>query len=169
MRGAVPEPLPLRLARGAIGGLVAGLIFMGATMWFSSSVGNPSDGPLMMISTILKGDGAMSAGTASAELGWIVHSVLSVGFGIAFSLLAPLFRTNGTIAIAGAAFGALLYLLNFQVISPIALPIFSMANQPFEAAIHVVFGLLLSLVFFGSGVRRGDPIVAFGRDLATSS
>jgi uncharacterized membrane protein YagU involved in acid resistance len=162
---AVPEALSLRLVRGAIVGLVAGLIFMAATMWFSSSLGDPRDGPLMMISTIVLGIDAISAGTASAEIGWVVHSLLSIGFGIGFSLTAPLFRTNGTIALAGAAFGGLLYLVNFKVISPIALPIFAMANQPFEAAIHVVFGLLLSLAFFGSGVRRADPIVALGRDL----
>lgn len=169
MSGGTPEALPIRLVRGAIGGLVAGFVFMMITRWFASSVGDPSDGPLMMISTILKGEDAMAAGTASASLGWIVHSVLSMGFGAAFALIAPMFRTNGSISLAGAVYGLALYLVNFKLISPAVFPIFEMANQPFEVAIHIVFGTLLSFAFFGSGVRRGEPVLALSRPSAATS
>jgi hypothetical protein len=37
---------------------------------------------------------------------------------------------------------------------------FKMANQPFEVLVHIVFGLLLSLFFFSSGVRRDEPPLA---------
>lgn len=57
------------LARGAIGGLLAGAVFMAVSMWFATSVGDPAMGPLLMISTILKGDAAMTNGTASAGVG----------------------------------------------------------------------------------------------------
>ncbi len=53
-------------------------------------------------------------------------------------------------ALAGTIYGALLYVVNFLVIAPLAFPIFEMANQPFELVVHVVFGTVLSLAFFGS-------------------
>ena len=163
-----PEVLARRLVRGAVGGLLAGLVFIFITRWFASSVGDPSDGPLMMISTLLKGDGSMAAGTASASLGWGIHFGLSAAFGIVFALMAPFFRTNGTVAIAGVLYGGLLYLVNFKILAPIAFPIFKLANQPFEVVVHIVFGFLLALAFFGTGVRRHDPIIATGKSVGVS-
>lgn len=154
------EPIGARMLRGVLGGAVSGLIFMLVTMWFADSLGDSPSGPLMMISTIVKGEAAMANGTADPAVGWLVHGALSVVFGILFALVAPLFRTNGTVALAGIVYGALLYVLNFLVLAPIAFPIFKMANQPFELAIHIVFGALLSLAFFGSGVRASEPVIA---------
>lgn len=168
MSVAQPEAPAKRLARGAVGGLLTGVVFILITRWFASSVGDPIDGPLMMISTLLRGDAAMAAGTTSVSLGWGVHLALSVGFGIAFALVAPVFKTNGTVAIAGAVYGGLLYVVNFMILAPIAFPIFKMANQPFEVVVHIVFGFLLALAFFGSGVRRNEPIIAT-RKLAGAS
>lgn len=158
------ETLAQRILRGAVGGAIAGGVFIAITSWFSQSLGDPADGPLMMISTIVKGDGAMEAGTASVPLGWVVHAVLSVAFGVAFGVISPWFKTNGTVALAGIAYGSALYVLNFLIISPLAFPIFKMANQPFELIVHVVFGVLLSLAFFGSGVRGREPFLAVRAD-----
>jgi uncharacterized membrane protein YagU involved in acid resistance len=129
-------------------------------MWFARSLGDPSNGPLMMISTIVKGDEAMEAGTASAGVGWAVHGALSIAFGVAFGLVTPWLKTNGTVALAGIIYGALLYVLNFLVLAPLAFPVLEMANQPFELAVHVVFGAILALAFFGSGVRRNEAPIA---------
>jgi uncharacterized membrane protein YagU involved in acid resistance len=157
------EPVGGRLVRGAVGGVAAGLVFAAVTMWFADSTGGKAEMPLRMISTIVKGDQAMAAGTTSPALGAVVHLVLSVLFGIVFALAVPRFRTNGTVALAGTAYGLLLYVLNFLVLTPLVFTTFRMANQPFEVFAHLVFGTLLSFAFFGSGVRRGEPTLAIQR------
>jgi len=154
------EPLAGRVVRGAVGGVVSGAVFIVATMWYVASTGGPAVMPLRMISTVVLGDAAMGKGTTSPALGAIVHIVLSAAFGVAFGLVVRWLRTNGTVALAGVLYGLLLYLVNFQVLARLLFTTFKMANQPFEVVVHVVFGTLLSFVFFGSGVRRGEPPVA---------
>ena len=146
----IEEPLVRRLVRGAVGGVAAGIVFVGVTMWFAESTGGKAEMPLRMISTIVKGDQAMAAGTTSVALGAVVHLVLSALFGMAFAL-------------AGTAYGLLLYVVNFLVLTPLVFTTFGMANQPFEVVAHLVFGTLLSFAFFGSGVRRGEPVLAIQR------
>lgn len=142
------DPLLTRLARGAVGGLIAALLFVLVTMWFASKVDGAAEMPLRMMSTIAKGDGAMADGTSSVGLGWGVHLVLSVLFGLLFALITPLLRTNGTVALAGIVYGGLLYVVNFLILAPLIFTTFEMANQPFEVVVHLVFGSLLSLAFF---------------------
>jgi uncharacterized membrane protein YagU involved in acid resistance len=161
-RNRVEEPLAARLLRGAVGGVLAGLVFVGVTMWFAHSTGGKPEMPLRMISTIVKGDAAMAAGTTSPALGAVVHVLLSALFGMVFALAVPLFRTNGTVALAGTVYGLLLYVVNFLVLTPLAFTTFRMANQPFEVFAHLAFGTLLSFAFFGSGARRDDPVLALG-------
>jgi hypothetical protein len=48
-------------------------------------------------------------------------------------------------------------------LTPLVFTTFRMANQPFEVFAHLVFGTLLSFAFFGSGVRRGEPVLAIRR------
>lgn len=136
------------LVRGAVGGIVAGAVFLTVTMWFATSVGDPAKGPLLMISTIVKGDDAMMTGSASAGVGLAVHVGLSALFGVVFALLASRLKSNGALAFAGTLYGAALYLVNFKILSPIAFPVFEMANQPFELVVHLVFGTLLALALF---------------------
>lgn len=153
-------PLAGRLLRGAIGGVVAGMVFAGVTMWFAQSTGESAVMPLHMISTVVQGDEALQAGTTNPALGAALHVLLSALFGIVFALAAPRFRTNGTVAIAGTLYGLLLYVVNFVILAPLAFSVFQGANQPFEVLAHLVFGTLLSFAFFGSGVRRGEPVFA---------
>jgi uncharacterized membrane protein YagU involved in acid resistance len=136
------------LVRGALGGIAAGGAFLTLTMWFATSVGDPAKAPLLMISTIVKGDDAMMNGSASLSVGLAVHVGLSAVFGLVFAALAKRVKTNGALAIAGALYGAALYLLNFKVLTPLAFPVFKMANQPFELVVHLVFGSLLSFAHF---------------------
>ena len=158
---------PVWLARGALGGLAAGAAFIAVTMWFATSVGDPAKGPLLMISTIVKGDAAMANGTASAGVGLAVHAALSALFGVAFAVLASRLRTNGALAVTGTAYGAALYLLNFKVFAPAAFPVLEMANQPFELVVHVVFGTLLSLALFRPA-GHGQP-AAHGAQRASAT
>jgi uncharacterized membrane protein YagU involved in acid resistance len=157
------EQLGRRLVRGAVGGVAAGMVFVAVTMWFADSTGGTADMPLRMISTIVKGDAAMAAGTTSPALGVAVHLALSALFGMVFALVVPRLRTNGTVAVAGTAYGLLLYVVNFLLLAPLAFTTFQAANQPFEVFAHLVFGTLLSFAFFGSGARRGEPVLAVGR------
>lgn len=139
--------------RGVLGGIGAGALFLAVTMWFATSVGDPAKGPLLMMSTILKGDEAMMAGNASVGIGLAVHLVLSSAFGLFFAALASRLKTPGAVVAAGAAYGAALYLVNFKVLSPTLFTTFEMANQPFELVVHVAFGLLLSLAFLVPATR----------------
>ena len=159
-RTSAEERLAARLLRGAVGGILAGMVFAVVTMWFTASTAGKADMPLRMISTVVKGDQAMAAGTTSVGLGLVVHVVLSALFGMVFALVVPRFGTNGTIALAGTVYGALLYVVNFLVLAPLAFTVFRAANQPFELFAHVVFGTLLSFAFFSSGARRGEPVLA---------
>ncbi|MDQ3569078.1 MAG: hypothetical protein M3396_00325 [Actinomycetota bacterium] len=145
------------LIRGGLGGIGAGGVFVALTMWFATSVGDPAKGPLLMISTIVKGDDAMANGTASVGVGLALHLGLSALFGLVFAVLASRLRTNGSLATAGALYGAGLYLLNFKVLTPLAFPVFKMANQPFELVVHVVFGTLLSFALFHVSVFHRAP------------
>jgi uncharacterized membrane protein YagU involved in acid resistance len=162
MRTAPRRELGTTLLRGALGGLVAGAVFIGLTMWFAASMGNPATQPFLLISTILLGAEAMMTGAASVWLGVVVHAVLSIVFGIVFALVAPAFGTNGTAALAGGLYGLLLYVVNFVVLGMTVLPQFQMPNQPFELVVHVVFGHLLALFLYSVGVRRGERFLAVG-------
>src|ERR671922_1790038 len=127
-RSKIEEPLGRRLVRGAVGGVAAGLVFVAVTMWFAHSTGGKAEMPLRMISTIVKGDQAMAAGTTSPALGGVVHVVLSALFGMVFALAVPRFRTNGTVALAGTAYGVALYVVNFLLLAPLAFTTFLDAN-----------------------------------------
>ena len=161
--GGTEEPLVGRLLRGAVGGVLAGVVFAGVTMWFAHSTGGKADMPLAMMATIVQGDAAMAAGTASPTVGVLVHLALSALFGAVFALAVPRLRTNGTVAVAGTAYGLLLYLVNFLVLTPLLFTTFQAANQPFELFAHLVFGTLLSFAFFGTGARRSEPVLALQR------
>jgi hypothetical protein len=145
---------------GAVGGLLAGAAFLVLNMWFATSMNQPAKMPLLMMSTILLGNDAIKDGTATVGVGLLVHGVLSIAFGVAFAVVASRLRTNGSLALAGTIFGIVLYLVNFKIFAPAAFTVFEDANQPFEFATHVVFGLGVALAFFSSGTRRGEPVVA---------
>jgi uncharacterized membrane protein YagU involved in acid resistance len=148
------------LIRGGLGGLVSGILFAVATMWFVTTLDMPAKTPLLMISTIVLGDEAMATGEASVPVGLVVHLVLSALFGVVFAALVSRLRTNGAVALAGLVYGALLYLLNFQILARLAFETFKMANQPFELVVHIVFGALLALALYNTGARRGEPLLA---------
>ncbi len=161
---ATSDALTMRLLRGAIGGVGAGLLFIWATMWFASEMPDgKSEMPLRMISTILKGDGAMMEGTTSVGQGWAIHLVLSAAFGITFALLTPMMKTNGTVLLAGTMYGAMLYVVNFLILAPLAFTTFEDANQPFELVVHIVFGTVMAMAFLSSGPRRNEPVCAMDK------
>jgi hypothetical protein len=159
-RSGGEEPLAVRLLRGAVGGVLSGMVFAAVAMWDAHSTGGNASVPLHMISTIVKGNEAMLRGTSSTGVGLAIHAALSLLYGALFGLAVPRFRTNGTVAIVGTVYGALLFVVNFLYIVPVAFYAFDKANYPFELFAHLVYGMLLSFAFFGSGIRRGEPAIA---------
>lgn len=150
-----------RLLLGAVGGFIAGVVFIAINSWFVSTQGRPALAPFKLISSIVLGRDALMEGTASVPVGMVVHSVLSILFGVVFALIAPLFRSNGTVALGGVVYGGLLYFVNFLVLGQTVFPQFmQQTNQPFEVAVHLVFGYLLALSFYSSGARREEPFLA---------
>lgn len=142
------------LTRGAVGGVLAGAAFLVLNMWYATSTDMPTKMPIRMMSTIVQGDSAMMDGSASVGVGLVVHAVLSIVFGLTFAVAATRLRTNGSVALMGATFGLALYLVNFKVFAPIAFETFEDANQPFELAAHIVFGVIVAAALFSSGARR---------------
>ena len=83
------------LVRGAVAGLVAGAVFIGFEMWFATSLGEPAQAPLEMISLVASTAGIEPRGLTPASTGWIIHGLLSAGFGATFSFFATYLRTSG--------------------------------------------------------------------------
>lgn len=156
-----------RLVRGGISGIVAGVLFIALNAWYVASQGQPPVRPLGLISSIILGADAVPQDVNPA-LGAAVHLVLSAAYGIVFALFVPLFKTNGTVALAGGAYGIALFAINFLVLAQTLLPQFQAPNLPVEFMAHALFGLALSFGFYSSGVRRDEPPIAVG-STATSS
>lgn len=143
------------LVRGAVGGLLAGVVFIAITMWFSVSNGNPALMPFLLISTEILGPSAVQQGDANASLGMLIHAVQSIGFGIVFAFLVRSLRDNGKIAIAGTVYGLAVFFFTFVILAQLVpwFRAFQNANYPFEFFAHMVYGTLLSFAFFGSAER----------------
>ncbi|WP_026533785.1 hypothetical protein [Arthrobacter sp. H14] len=140
--------------RGAMGGIFGGAVFIGVTMWFAATQGNPPAAPFGLISSIVLGADSLTAGAASVPLGVLIHTINSLIFGIILGLIAARLPSNISIAVAGLVYGLLLYLMNFQLIGRFIFPQFQMPNQPFEVLAHLVFGALAVLFLFH---RPRDP------------
>jgi hypothetical protein len=134
-----------RLARGVVAGVAAGLLFLLANMWYADSQGLPAVAPLYDISTIFYFSDMPDPTPENAAVGLIVHLGLSAAFGATFALLAPLAPGRGALVAAGAGFGLLLYVVNFQILGRLVFEWFQEGpNQLFEVAAHLGFGLLLA-------------------------
>lgn len=148
-----PDPLLSRVVRGVVGGEAAGAVFALLTVWFTTSLDMGRDMALLMMSTVASGQSSIDDGSASVALGVGVHLTLSALFGVIFSLVVPKMRTNGTLLLSAGVYGLIVYVVNFQVLSPLFFPVFQDANQPFEVLVHLVYGQVLAVIFLSRGVR----------------
>jgi hypothetical protein len=158
------------LARGAIGGLTAGIGFILANMWFSVVNGKPAVAPFLAISTVFRAapKPVLTPQALPVEVvtGVVLHTALSLAFGIGFAVLVTLLpwlaRPSGLIT-AALGWGLALYILNFQILGHTVFPFFTSPkgpNQVFEVLIHpLIFGLLLVPFFLGwhRPARLTDP------------
>lgn len=153
-----------QLLRGAIGGILAGAVFIGVTMWFAASNGSPAVMPFALISTEILGPMAVPQGTASVPLGILIHFVQSAVFGMIFALFVDKMLTNGTVALLATVYGLVLYVVNFVILAQVVpqFMAFTNVNYPFEFFSHMAYGTLLGFAFYGSGTREPEHVIDLG-------
>jgi hypothetical protein len=144
--------------RGAALGIAAGGVFLMFEMIAAGIMGQSAFGPLRMIAAIVLGEGALPA-QPSVGLAIVVpvalatHYALSAiygaVFGVAVAEIGALRHDRVVLVGAAAAFGLLLWLVNFYVIAPIAFPWFSMADPFVQLIAHTFFGTALGLSLAG--------------------
>jgi uncharacterized membrane protein YagU involved in acid resistance len=165
------EDVGERITRGAVAGIVAGLVFLIATMGYVTTKGLPAVAPMIDISTIFHGQDQPVANSDNVVVGLVTHLTLSIAFGLVFSLLALVLPRRALVVLgAGVLYGLLLYVVNFQIFGRTLFPWFTNPSGPdqgFEVFIHAVFGLILAPFMIG----RAQPSAVRVRetDLATTS
>lgn len=137
---------------GITAGIIAGAVMMAAEIAYSVAVGTPALSPIRLVSSIVLGPAALSRTyppVTALAVGAGLHLILAAVFGlIAFLALARSRRPDASAAlllISGAAFGALLWAVNFLIVGSTVLPQFSVVNLVWNGLIaHAVcFGLAL--------------------------
>ncbi|HEV8599015.1 MAG TPA: hypothetical protein VGQ69_06615 [Gemmatimonadales bacterium] len=148
--------------RGAVSaGLIAGLVFMMLEMiMVPLFMGGSPWGPPRMIAAILLGKQMLpppdtfDAGILAAAL--LVHFSLSILYAVILAVLLAGRRRGAAIWI-GAAFGLVLYLVNFYVFTAL-FPWFAMARNWVSVFSHVMFGLVSGWAYVAI---RGPELASF--------
>ena len=138
------------LTYGLIGGVVAGIIFILFEMTLAAVMGVGFLAPLVLISSIVLGTGALDPTFPMATAvitGGIVHLVLSAIFGVVFLYLVAWARqlctSTGLMLLYGSLFGLALWVVNFLVLGSIFWPQFLTVNQFW-------FGFVAHTFFYGT-------------------
>jgi uncharacterized membrane protein YagU involved in acid resistance len=133
-------------------GVIAGIVFMMLEMvMVPLFLGASGWGPPRMIAAIVMGRGVLPP-PASFDLGvmmvaLIVHLVLSIVFALILAWL--IYRVGtGVALLIGAAFGLLLYLVNFYGFTAV-FPWFAEARNWVSVFTHVVFGFVAAWAYKG--------------------
>lgn len=156
--GARAPMMPGRPVLGVAAGLVAGAAFISLNCWFAAD-GKPWYAPFRTIATVVQGT---PPDEANPWIGVAIHIVLSIFFGMLFMVSThPWLAGKAMAGLAGLAYGGVLYVINFQVLSRFVdywSAFLNSTNQPFELATHLVFGAVLA-VFLLPAPRRATPAV----------
>ncbi len=114
--------------------------------------------PHLAISTIFHGS-AMPVMTPQAipgevVTGLVMHTALSITFGMGFAVLAVFLRNPGQLIAAAVLYGLALFVLNIEILGRTAFPFFTNPHGPntvFEGFVHpLIFGGLLIPFFLGN-------------------
>lgn len=129
--------LMTRVWHGIVAGLVGGMMF-GLLMAMMG-----------MLSTI-----AMMVGSSSVAVGWVVHLVISAGYGVLFALLVP--ATLGAVAAlgVGAVYGVVLWVVGPLLIMPamMGMSLFMLDTAAMMSLVgHIIYGLVVAGVLIGLG------------------
>lgn len=139
---------------GITAGIVAGAVMIAAQMLASFELGGALESPLRLVSSLALGNAALShlyPFVSVAVIGTATHLFLSAGYGVVF--LAILDRSRRLDAgaprllLTGAAFGAILWVLNYQILGAFVFPEFVVIS-PFWVGLvghSVFFGLILGI------------------------
>jgi len=141
------------IGRGAMAGVVAGLVFAAFEMIVSAVLMGASAFfmPLRMIGAIALGPAALGPDYSLLAVGFTgvaVHMALAVLYGIIFAALVS-FRTptRTSTVLFGTLYGFLLWLINFYIIAPNAFPWFLESNPVVQFVAHTFFfGTVLGLM-----------------------
>lgn len=136
--------VPWALTQGAIGGIVAGIIFAAFEMMASAAMLGPDAVfmPLRMIGAIVLGPAALETTYSlwgAGFAGLIVHIVLAVIYGALFAVIFGGLRSPAVDVAVGVAYGLALWLINFYVIAPMVFPWFTEADPMSQFIAHAVF------------------------------
>ncbi|HWZ87561.1 MAG TPA: hypothetical protein VNW92_01890 [Polyangiaceae bacterium] len=146
-------------------GLIAGLIFALAEIVAAALMGDPPLSALRLFASVLLGHAALETAALGRVVlvGAIAHLLLSAVFGVVYGLfaavLAPDMQTNWRKqAWIGLAFGASVWLVNFQIFAGILYPWFQKTPQLLQVSLHAAFfGLPLALMYVAAE-RRTRPV-----------
>ena len=164
--GRTYSGLDKRLRIGMGFGLGAGGVFVVFETVTAAILGPGPFGPVRMISAIFLGPGALEPVATVAPLvgvGLLIHFLLSAVYGGVFAVVSGAFglgnRGRGALVGGGAAFGLVLWVVNFYLISPAVFPWFAMANPVVQFFAHTLFfGVPLGLL--SAAGRRPVPSTA---------
>jgi hypothetical protein len=143
---------------GVLAGLVAGAAYLGAQMMFAVTVHDGSGWePLQRMGAMLLGDEAAPPGRWS---GGMIGISLLIHFGLAIvygRLVDSLVRGRPLVPalVRGAAFGLLLYGVNYWLIAPVAFPWFAEGRSATALLDHVLFGAVAAGAYVV--LRRRQP------------
>ena len=131
-----------------LGGCVAGAVFLVIELFAMGVAGQSLWSPLRMIAAIVMGrdvleqPAAFAAGVMLVAL--LVHFALSILFAVFLSVIMAPFSLDSSVGMAslvGAAFGVLLYVINFYGMTQ-WFPWFADARGWVSFLNHIVFGLV---------------------------
>ena len=158
---------PNLLVSGAVGGVIAGIIFAVSEMLINVLIlGRSFVGPLRLISTIVLGRQAVQPTYPLATaviVGVIFHLILAALYGIAFVYLLSWTRQLKEppilLLIYGTFYGLLLWVLNFLVIAPAVFPQFTNANQFWNGFVaHTFFFGTVLGIYTALTYARREPV-----------
>lgn len=133
--------------RGAVAGIFAGTILLGAQIGLYALRGDPIAAPLQMSASIALGAQALlstATSTLVLVLGLFIHLLLSASYGVLFVVLLDLFDPlqayPAMFPLYGAALGLIIWFVNYQLIAPLGAPQFTMVDQFWLGVVpHVLF------------------------------
>ena len=145
------------LRRGAIAGIIAGIVFVMVEMAAVTMVMGMSPwGPPRMMAAIVLGEGALpppeTFDAGIVFVGMMVHFVLSAVLGAGFAMAASRMCTSLAHAtIAGILMGIVIYGVNFYGFTAL-FPWFAMARNAITITAHAIFGAVMGWYYWRSRV-----------------
>lgn len=144
------------VAAAALAGAVAGIVYGPLEAGLVALAAQTSYWTLPhRIAGMVLGPGilALPVSPATVLTGSAVHMALALLFGVA--IVAPARRAGAKLGVPlAAAVGVAIYLVSYHLIAPVFFPWMLVAQGPHTLVMHIVFGVVTVLVYFGWRRRR---------------